>query len=121
MHPAQEHQTIETRRQFFRHTGVGIGSAALAWLLQSDRAAGSARPVQSGVLKLTHHRPTAKRVIYLFQSGAPSQLETFDYKPGLKARHGEELPASVRMGQRLTGMTSGQRSFPVANPIIGWD
>ncbi len=65
-------------------------------------------------------QPVAKRVIYLFQSGAPSQIETLDYKPGLKALQGQELPASVRMGQRLTGMTSGQATFPVANPLVNW-
>src|SRR3954469_2783742 len=94
MHPGNEHQAVATRRHFFHQTGVGIGFAALGWLLHSDRAAASAHSVQSGILSLTHHRPTAKRVIYLFQSGAPSQLETFDYKPALKSRHGEELPAT---------------------------
>jgi hypothetical protein len=60
---------------------------------------------------VTHFAPKAKRVIYLFQSGAPSQLELFDYKPMLMKMQGQELPASVRMGQRLTGMTASQKSF----------
>jgi hypothetical protein len=109
---------IETRRQFLRQTGVGIGAGALASLLPCEAKAATGDAGLRGALKPFHSRPTAKRVIYLFQSGAPSQLETFDYKPGLQARHGEELPASIRMGQRLTTMTSGQKSFPVANSII---
>src|SRR6059058_5067100 len=64
-----------------------------------------------------HFAPKAKRVIYLFQSGAPSQFETFDYKPKLPKLRGQELPASVRMGQRLTTMTSGQTSFPMVSSI----
>jgi hypothetical protein len=87
-------------------------------LLQCEAKGVTGDAGRRGTLKSFHDRPTAKRVIYLFQSGAPSQLETFDYKPGLQARHGEELPASIRMGQRLTTMTSGQKSFPVANPIV---
>src|SRR3954452_7274115 len=120
MHPIIHSSLLATRRQFFRHAGFGIGAAALGSLLQSDLNAGMPGAGQNGILRSYHHRPRAKRVIYLFQSGAPSQIETFDYKPGLKARHGEELPASVRMGQRLTGMTSGQSSFPVANPLVNW-
>jgi hypothetical protein len=58
--------------------------------------------------------PRVKRVIYLFQSGGPSQLELFDYKPRLRAMNGEELPESIRKGQRLTGMTAFQKSFPMA-------
>jgi hypothetical protein len=94
------------RRQFMSGAGIGLGAAALNAL----------RPMRAvaGEEQLPHHRPQAKRVIYLFQSGAPSQLETFDYKPGLAEIQKTELPASVRMGQRLTGMTSGQKSFPVA-------
>jgi hypothetical protein len=120
VNPLIQLQLLETRRQFFRHIGVGIGAAALASLLHSETNASTISHGQYGILGVPHHTPRAKRVIYLFQSGAPSQIETFDYKPGLTARHGEELPASVRMGQRLTGMTSGQSSFPVANPIVRW-
>jgi hypothetical protein len=120
MQPVVDTQLTETRRQFFRHTGVGIGAAALASLLQADAPALAGDTSASVPARLQHHRPTAKRVIYLFQSGAPSQIETFDYKPQLIARQGQELPASVRMGQRLTGMTSGQSTFPVANPLVTW-
>ena len=71
-----------------------------------------------GLPGLPHFAPKAKRVIYLFQSGAPSQMDLFDYKPRLKEFHGTELPDSVRMGQRLTGMTAAQSSFPVAPSIF---
>jgi hypothetical protein len=72
-----------------------------------------------GLPDLPHFPPKANRVIYLFQSGAPSQMELYDPKPQLRERRGEDLPASVRMGQRLTGMTSGQKTFPVAPSIFG--
>jgi hypothetical protein len=99
-----------TRRHFFGKLASGVGGAALSTLLTRDLAAGGSEvPAQ-----LTHFAPKARRVIYLFQSGAPSQLETLDYKPGLEKLHESELPDSVRGGQRLTGMTSGQKSFPVA-------
>src|SRR5688572_24198582 len=113
MHTFDQLQLLETRRQFFRHTGVGIGAAALASLLQPGAKAAPAVQTKNGIVESFHPRPTAKRIIYLFQSGAPSQIETFDYKPRLKALHGQELPNSVRDGQRLTGMTSGQSFFPV--------
>ncbi|WP_428408781.1 DUF1501 domain-containing protein, partial [Phaeodactylibacter xiamenensis] len=73
-----------------------------------------------GVLKALHHPAKAKRIIYLFQSGGPSQLELFDYKPLLQKRRGEDLPESVRQGQRLTGMTSGQDSFPLVGSQFGF-
>ena len=118
--PLVEAALTVNRRQFFSRASVGIGTLALASLLNSDGAAASsglAKP--AGQLPgLPHFAPKAKRVIYLFQCGAPSQMETFDYKPKLKALNKTELPASVRMGQRLTGMTSGQKSLPIANPIF---
>src|SRR5471030_526966 len=89
-----------------------LGTAALASLLGRDGLA--AVPPPAGVA------PKAKRVIYLFQSGGPSHLELLDYKPRLRALHGSELPDSIRQGQRLTGMTSGQRSFPVIAPKFGF-
>ena len=97
------------RRHFLRQSIVG--SAALTSLLNANRttAAATTRPS-------SHFAPKAKRVIYLFQSGGPSQLELMDYKPRLQSLHGSELPDSIRQGQRLTGMTSGQKSFPVAAP-----
>lgn len=96
-----------TRRHFFGKAATGVGTAALASLLGRDAAGSSALP-------LSHFAPKAKRVIWMFQSGAPSQMDLFDYKPKLAEFHKQELPDSIRMGQRLTGMTSGQSSFPVA-------
>src|SRR5579862_6388797 len=96
-----------TRRHFFERAGSVVGMAALAGLLERD---GFAAP---GLEHARHFAPKAKRVIYLFQSGGPSHLELFDYKPKLRELQGTELPDSIRQGQRLTGMTSGQKSFPV--------
>ncbi len=79
---------------------------------------GGQAQAETGMLKALHHAPKAKRVIYLFQSGAPSQMDLFDPKPALKDRRGEDLPASIRQGQRLTTMTSGQKTFPVAPSIF---
>jgi hypothetical protein len=92
-----------------------LGTVSLASLLGSGTAktAASERP--------SHFAASAKRVIYLFQSGGPSQLELMDYKPRLKELHGSELPDSIRQGQRLTGMTSGQKSFPVVAPKFRFD
>src|SRR5438874_5903767 len=101
-----------TRRSFFNVSSGGLGVAALATLLAKDSEA------SSGLPGLPHFAPKAKRVIYLFQHGAPSQLDLFDYKPALKTRRGMELPESVRMGQRLTGMTAYQASFPTAPSIF---
>lgn len=98
-----------TRRHFFGRTATGIGIAALASLFASE-----ARAEQSGGLPgIPHFPPKAKRVIYLFQSGGPSQMELFDYKPKLADYSGTDLPASIRMGQRLTGMSASQSKFPV--------
>ncbi len=108
------------RRHFFARGAVGIGGAALASLLASDSscAASSSEPLSGGVLRRFHHRPKAKRVIYLFMSGGPSQLDLFDYKPELIAHNGEELPDSVRAGQRLTGMSANQATLPLAGSIF---
>ena len=97
-----------TRRHFFSRASAGIGVPALAGLL---RAAPKAHPALPG---FPNRQPKAKAVIYLHQSGAPSQLDLFDPKPGLAERFGQELPDSIRRGQRLTGMTSKQKAFPVA-------
>src|SRR5205814_4653242 len=69
-------------------------------------------------LSVPHFAPKAKRIIYLHQSGAPSQMDLFDYKPKLRELHGTELPATIRMGQRITTMTSGQKSLPVAASMV---
>ena len=118
MNPLRMNALIQSRRHFFGRTGSGIGAAALASLLNEN--ATGAGPITSsggdaeGLAGLPHFRPKAKRVIYLFQSGAPSQMDLFDFKPKLAEMRGEELPDSVRQGQRLTGMTSSQDSFPIA-------
>lgn len=102
-----------TRRHFLTKAGLGIGGMALGSLLVPGIFGNKTEEESDLPLGLPHFAPKAKRVIYLFQNGAPSQLETFDYKPLLNEMHGKELPASIRMGQRLTGMTSGQSSFPL--------
>ena len=113
MDPLGVDQMRLTRRQLFGLASAGIGTAALATLMSEDlRAAGTPGALQG----LPHFAPTAKRVIYLFQSGGPAQMDLFDYKPRLHDLRGSELPASIRMGQRLTGMTSTQATFPVAPP-----
>jgi len=100
-----------TRRHFFSRTSTGIGIAALGSLLGQDGFA-------AGLPGFPNFPPTAKRVVFLHQSGGPSQMDLFDYKPSLEKYAGSELPGSVRMGQRITGMTSGQSSFPVARSIF---
>lgn len=101
------------RRSFLQSSGLGVGALALSCLLQGNAKA-EAPPTQAGLPGLPHFPAKAKRVIYLFQSGAPSQLDLFDPKPGLLERRATELPDSIRRGQRLTGMTATQTSFPVA-------
>ncbi len=108
-----EHRLNVNRRHFLSKLSLGIGSVALGSLLMPELFKGGNNALDSLPLGLPHFAPKAKRVIYLFQNGAPSQLESFDYKPKLKEMHGMDLPASVRMGQRLTGMTSGQDRFPL--------
>ena len=100
----------ETRRHFFGKSAAGVGALALSHLLGRDLGATEGA---GGLDGLPHFAPKAKRVIWLFQSGGPSQLETFDYKPGLARLRGQDLPESVRKGQRLTTMTASQASFPL--------
>jgi hypothetical protein len=119
----QEFQRLLTRRQFFGRTAAGIGTVALASLLNprlfaAETGTPALNPVTGGVLAAPHFAPRAKRVIYLFMSGGPSHIDLFDYKPKLRELHGKELPAEVRMGQRITGMTSGQKSFPCVAPMF---
>ena len=103
-----------TRRHFFSRSSTGIGVAALASLLE-----GSGHASDSGGLPgLPHFAAKAKRVIYLFQFGGPSQIDLFDPKPSLKKLQGADLPAEIRMGQRLTTMTAGQSTFPVASSLF---
>jgi hypothetical protein len=112
-----EHGLNMNRRRFLTGLGMGIGGAALGSLLIPDLFKGSIdeEAILSG---LPHFAPKAKRVIYLFQNGAPSQLDLFDYKPMLAQMQGQDLPASIRMGQRLTGMTSDQKKFPLAGSVF---
>ena len=99
-----------TRRRFFETGSRGLGLAALARLLDAEKLNAQAH---GGLPGLPHFPARAKRVIYLFQSGGPSQMELFDYKPRLKELAGTDLPDSIRQGQRLTGMSASQSSFPV--------
>jgi uncharacterized protein (DUF1501 family) len=110
-----------SRRDFFGRFGLGLGGAALATLLARDSAGATPSPADSpfrGVLPGPHHAPRAKRVIYLFMSGGPSQHDLFDYKPLLNAMNGKDLPESVRMGQRLTGMSANQATLPLAGSVF---
>jgi len=108
-----------TRRDFFTRFGMGLGGVALTGLLTRDALA--ARPTigpSIGLPGFPNFAPRARRVIYLFMSGGPSQMDLFDYKPELNRRNGQELPESVRQGQRLTGMSSNQASLPLAGSIF---
>lgn len=120
MDPHIEHQTLLGRRVFLEGAGAGIGMAALGSLLgpQAIFANETKHTQREGLPGLPYQAPKARRVIYLCQSGAPSQLDLFDYKPNLEAQWGKELPDSVRQGQRLTGMTSGQDSLPIAPSLM---
>jgi hypothetical protein len=104
------------RRRFLKGLGFGIGGIALGSLLIPDLFSKSEE--ESMATGLPHFAPRAKRIIYLFQNGAPSQLDLFDYKPLLNKMQGEDLPASVRNGQRLTGMTADQKKFPLAGTVF---
>lgn len=105
----------QTRRQFFSRSATGIGVAALSSLLGRGSGFSAEKALLSrGALPKLHFAPKAKHVIYLHQSGAPSHIDLLDYKPKMQEYHGQELPGSIRMGQRITGMTSGQKAFPVA-------
>jgi hypothetical protein len=116
MHPLDEYMQLETRRQFFARAGLGLGTAALSYLLARDAQAAPTPlgAAHGGLPGLPHFPPKAKRAIYLFMAGAPSQIDLLDYKPTMKDWFDKDLPDSVRMGQRLTTMTSGQKRFPIA-------
>ncbi len=103
-----------TRRHFFSKTARGLGAMALGSILPRSILAGSAPQSNGGLPGFPNFTPKAKRIIYLFQSGAPSQMDLFDYKPLLNKLNGEQLPDSVRGGQRLTGMSAQQSSIPLA-------
>lgn len=111
MNPFFENQLNVNRRHFLGKLSLGIGTAALGSLLIPDIF--SSNSEDASLVGLPHFAPKAKRIIYLHQNGAPSQLESFDYKPLLNKMAGQDLPESIRNGQRLTGMTSGQSKFPL--------
>ncbi len=105
---------LTNRRQFLSRFGMGLGGIALSELLGGGPVAAPLNPsADHGVLGKTHFPPKAKRIIFLFMSGGPSQLDLYDYKPILNQRHGEQLPDSVRGQQRLTGMSGNQSSIPL--------
>lgn len=108
-----KHHINQNRRHFLKKAGLGIGGLALAAMMDPFEMFSKSSSINPTGLDLPHFAPKAKRVIYLFQSGGPSQLDLFDYKPKLNEMRGQDLPASIRMGQRLTGMTSGQDKFPL--------
>ena len=119
VHPLfADYVRYETRRQFFRRGGNAVGAAALAALAGSELIAGQSpdetKPALGGVPGLPHFPPKAKNVIYLHMVGGPSQMDLFDYKPQMKEWYDKDLPESIRNGQRLTTMTSGQSRFPIA-------
>ena len=109
---------FETRRQFLGRTSAGIGSAALASILNPRLLSSISDSKVRGVTDFPNFAPKAKRVIYLFQNGAPSQFELFDNKPEVAKRHGEPLNPSFFQGQRLTGMTSGQKDKLICKSIF---
>ncbi len=118
MNPLRESKLIETRRHFFGRSAGGIGTAALASLLNENANATTSSSKTKGELGgipgVPHFPAKAKRVIYLFMSGAPSQLDMWDYKPKMNDWYDKDLPDSIRNGQRITTMTSGQKRFPIA-------
>ena len=111
MNPSDKLHTQQTRRAFLERSTLGLGGIALGSLLNAQAAK---RNAIGGLADLPHFAPKAKRVIYLFQSGGPSQMDLFDYKPHLAKRFGEEVPKSIYPDERKTTMTSGQKTFPVA-------
>jgi hypothetical protein len=114
MDPIEQHFQQITRRHFFKRGALGLGSAALASMLPNQPLSAAATTAMGGLPELPHFAPKAKRAIYLFMAGAPSQIDMFDYKPEMNKWFDKDLPESIRQGQRLTTMTSGQARFPLA-------
>ena len=120
MNPFDLYQS-HTRRQMIGLGARGLGALGAASLLNPsilNAATTQASQGFSGTLNGPHFKPTAKRVIYLFLSGGPSHIDMYDYHPEMRDFHGTELPDSIRNGQRITGMTSGQSSFPCVAPMF---
>jgi hypothetical protein len=120
MNPLREHQELMTRRHFFGRCSLGIGTAALAALLNENGYSANLQAGAGSNGDVPHFKPRAKRVIFLFQSGGPSQIELFDPKPQLEKFRGQNLPESIRMGQRLTGMTAYQTVLPTAPSVYNF-
>src|SRR5689334_6730606 len=126
MNPLTENRRHITRRALLDRTATGIGTAALAYLFGNDLLAASAPGAMpstmptiahGGLAGLPHFAPKAKRVIYMFQNGAPSHVDLFDYKPKLKEWHGKEIPPEIQGGKRLSTMTGLQKAKPVLSEI----
>ena len=113
LNPVNDYLMNVNRRTLLKQSGIALGAMAANSLLAKD-----AKMPVGGLPGLPHLPPTAKRVIYLFFSGGPSHIDTFDYKPAMRQLHGKELPNSIRNGQRITGMTSKQKSFPCVAPMF---
>ena len=120
MNPLEIFNRSLTRRQLLSRGRGCLGAAALAKLIQGDAVRGGTQGSSAypGIAELPHFAPKAKRVIYLFMAGGPSHIDLFDYKPEMRKLHGTELPDSIRNGQRLTGMSSGQSTFPCVAPMF---
>lgn len=120
------HNKNYTRRDFLTKTSLGMGALSMAAMIDpmglfaKENILQSSPLIGGGLTGIPHFPPRVKRVIYLFQSGAPSQLDLFDYKPLLNKMNGQDLPESIRGGQRLTGMTAGQASFPLAGTLFNF-
>ena len=117
MNPFHEYQLNMTRRDLLANSARPLGAAALASLVGKVATAAPAAAEandRGGLPGLPHFAPKAKRVIYLFMAGGPSHIDTFDYHPNVRKLHGQELPASVRQGQRLTAMSGNQATLPLA-------
>ena len=121
MNPFEEALIHETRRQFFSRTARGLGVAALATMFGLDKTLAASGPAPDkyigGLSSLPHFAPRAKRAVYMHMLGGPPQQDLFDYKPGLKDWYDKDLPDSIRQGQRLTTMSSGQARFPIAPSV----
>ncbi|MDH3584048.1 MAG: DUF1501 domain-containing protein [Phycisphaerae bacterium] len=117
MDPIRQRQAMMTRRYLLGRTAGCLGAASLASLVGRSQA--GALPVPAD-LKIAHFAPKAKRAIYLFFSGGPSHIDMYDYHPKMREFHGKELPASIRQGQRVSGMTSGQKTFPCVAPMFNF-
>jgi hypothetical protein len=127
MEPLRESELLTTRRQLFGRSALGVGTAALSRLLAAGGFGSVAALADAfgdqgkGLAGLPNFAPKAKRVIYLFMSGGPSQLDLWDYKPKLKELFNTDLPDQIRRGQRITTMTSGQNRFPIAPSIYNFE